>query len=280
MRFFAFLVNTAESVKGKSHMKRVSKYLFLAMSLTTAASLIAGEAVMIGSASLQANPDCVTLNINVDATCYASPSEASKAADHAASGIYTFLKQTLDANRDLIATDGGFTQSYERYVDGKTECSGTYRKSSTIQISVRSVPEFVNYFDQIQNKVFDEFNIQGNGSENTSKVSITIGSPTPDLFESSRHAMMLKARGLAIENALEKFKASVPAACKMDSYRVTKISDPESSSSGFYAGKAAAAPMAPPSGESAPVSFKPQVISESVMLTIHFNGGDCEPGCI
>jgi uncharacterized protein YggE len=236
-------------------------------------SALAGEAHIQGSATVDADPDCVSLQVTINSECYKTPLEASQAADTAAKNIYGFLKGLVNEGRDQISTNGGYTRVYERYVDGKRYCQGTYQKSTEIKLSVRNVPEFIGFFDKIQEKVFAESAAQSS-DEDSSRTTVSISSPSPELFSEHEEALLMSARGKAVDNALRRFLASVPASCKITSYSIAGISEPAEEERGRYAKSAAGASMG--SGNTV-ISFGKQSVTETVMVQINYDGGQCEP---
>lgn len=232
-----------------------------------------GEASILGSATVEADPDCVSLQISINSECHRTPSEASRATDAAVKNIYGFLKGLIKENRDQASTNGGFTQTFERYVDGKYYCRGTYQKAAKIIVNIRDVPDFIQYFDQIQEKVFAE-SAKQTSDVNSAGTTVTISAPNPELFDEHEHALSKVARNRAVNNALSKFLASVPTFCQITGYEISGIYDPTTSSGNGYSDGATGASPSSGSG-GAVVSFGKQSVTENVMVKIKYDGGQC-----
>lgn len=250
----------------------MKKHLFLCVAGFGLAGL-AGEASIMGSATVAADPDCVTLSISVNSECYGTPSAASHAADTAVKNIYGFLKGLVKENRDQVSTDGGYTQTYERYIEGKTYCQGTYQKGAKLTVNIRNTSDFIRYFDAIQEKVFSESSGQAMDL-NAARTTVRMGAPNPELFDEHERTLSMTARGRAVDNALSKFLASVPMSCKITGYEIAGISDPSVSRDGYESKTTAAAPSSGNSG-GAVVSFGKQSVTENVLVKIKYDGGQC-----
>ncbi|MES2504205.1 MAG: SIMPL domain-containing protein [Myxococcota bacterium] len=256
-------------------MKR-TKFASAALLLCLAPAAFAGQALVVGNGSVQAPPDCATVEISVTSECYPSALAASNATDKMSRKIFDFLTAIQDP-ADSLSSNGGFTQSFVRFVTDSAgrsaqTCHGTFQKMTTIIMNVRNLKGFEAKFARMQEKVFADFQPPKGNTESAPITFATIGAPTPELFPEHKKQMEMKARRLAVENAIKLFEATKPKQCEITNYRIAEINDNIASRAPTYS-NVRAKPSS--SASTAPVMFETQTVDTNVNVKIEFDGGHC-----
>ncbi len=240
----------------------------------------AGKGAFTGSASLSHPAEFTIVNFSVKSECYASPSEAMKNNNKAVIEIQEFIKPFIDSSNgiDRLISNGGFTSAYSRtiYDDNRpiTVCRNTFQQTTEVIFKTANVAGFSRIFAAIQEKVLGTF--AAGETEGVDAITfVNIGSPSADLCQKTKAAMVLEALDLAAADAKAKFGICAQR-CGIDLQRtsITAVNDLSrvSHSKSSYM-------------ERSPASDEPVVetnfdhISVSADVTINFSYPDASYAC-
>jgi len=259
-------------------MKAFKSSILLA--LLVSPSLIAGQVTFSGTGRVASEPDYIELSITVASECYKTPSAARVQTDLRVSKIVEMLKSKINVaagSRDAVLTSGGYSSPFSKTVYDTnsarhTVCEGTYQKNTLVTLKTTNVANFAADFDDIQEKVLNEFQSAPSDSNDKPVTYVSIGTPQPQLFHETTAKAEKTALALALQDATAKFEATF-GACAITSYRLASYTDgteqahaksyaPEAA---HFAGRASATP----------VDFDDLWTRQTLQVKFEFEGGHC-----
>lgn len=243
-----------------------------------------GSGSFIGEGRKPHAPEFIQLVATVHSECYASPAAAVNATDAVASRIFNFFKSQIDPSngKDAVLTSGGYTRPFSRYISTsrRTICNNTFQKTTSITLKTANIKNFSSDFSEIQDLVYAQFLkpsiVQLNVGQPVTYV--TLGTPVPQLYNSTRQNMEKKVLAMALENAIEKFKATMVSACEITSYRIVTFAEPSAGMSRpvAYGRSLSDETLGHSPGATAPIEFDSLWIRKSLNVKFKFEGGHCE----
>lgn len=182
--------------------------------------------VFIGEGRLSHDPEFIEFNVTINAECYATPMEASAAADKAAANVISVLGRTVDAKnpRDGVFSKGGYSRPFQRYINNaRTLCLGTFAKTVTITAKTSRIREFRAEFSAIQHDLLSSTLQKPDPKLEAGVTYAALAEPVPHLFYETRERLEQEALADALANARQKFETTAKSGCGNDDYGILRV---------------------------------------------------------
>lgn len=166
----------------------------------------AGNIQVIGTGEVSQQPDALAFTINVEAKCYATPKEASQAADAVSEKLFKALQKLFPKKDDnnAITTHGGYTEAYMHYAvrNNPKPCHNTFQKTVQLTVNSTEMANFEAVFNQVQDLVYSQ--TQPPGQITDSITFTTMNQPIPQLSFKKYQALEKQASRQALQDAEQK----------------------------------------------------------------------------